>query len=170
MTMEDLTQEERDSIERQCTLKYYHSFPEVLSRYGASAVPLVFTLDRYTMVSSGVLFEQIAGARVLLIGGLATKAAENWLVCKDINQSRVTVSGTVPCSPEDAGWQPAMREVDAILSQALQSSWDVALVSTGICANYVCLKLKQEGRIAIDFGASMNRIAGAPPKGRIGLW
>jgi hypothetical protein len=144
---------------------WFHNFPEILQRYRAD-VPLVASLERYTLVSSSTLFKQIAGARTVLVGHYAQKAADRWIRPSASCHQLLALSAVVPCSASP--YQAAISDTDRILADLSQLEFDVALVSTGINANLICLELKRRKKAGYDFGCCMNWLAGVPPV-RVGL-
>ena len=122
--------------------------------------------DRYHMSYSGHLFGAMPGARVVLVGHHApdvlklyykSEVFRRYYTYSGIND--VNIIDAIPCNKTHS-----ILEVDGIVNylQQTKDSYDVAIVSIGIPANYVCLKVKEFGKIAIDLGQGMTALAGYP--------
>ncbi len=123
---------------------------------------------RYSSITDGTLLKAIEGAKVLLIGYWSPLAEQRLKIrlfkehYKNMNFDKINVVGSIPC-PE---FSDMASVSDKILEETKKYDYDVALLGVGIASTYLCPKIKQMGKIALDVGHIIQAIAGFGDKRR----
>ena len=166
----NLAKKETDTrLTRNEWAKFSYIWDDLLKYYNIENVKVIEKIGRrYTIVIDGSLFNLISGARVLLIGFHAPMAEERFKHpefvehYKKMNFDKINIVGSISC-PESTGTGDV---VDDILEQTKKFDYDVALLGVGISSCYLCPKIKQMGKIALDVGHIIQAMAGKGHKER----
>lgn len=124
---------------------------------------------RTWLLTNGMLFESLAGKRVLLAGLLAPRLRDVWATPEfrsaysawgDTGQIRV-IAAVATRPREDGG---AVRDYKAILSEIRGHDFDVALLACGAAAKPLAWELRNVGRTALDVGLVFDALVGNPER------
>lgn len=106
----------------------------------------------YALHEQGYLLPLLAGRRLLVVGNVAGELAQA------LRLQGMNIAGVV--SPVRG-----YSDVDRVVAEAIMYDFDIALVSAGIPAVPIVVRIVQStGKAAIDFGHSADRIAGVRTK------
>jgi hypothetical protein len=125
--------------------------------YGIRPESLRLTIStiNQSLREQGWLNRLMAGRRVLVVGDIAQPLAERLV------EQGVAVSGTV---------QPVrgVADIGRVVEEASRCDFDLALVSAGIAAVSICVRLAERtGKVAIDFGHQADVVAGVQNRSRL---
>lgn len=140
--------------------QHIFSYPEVIKRAKADECKLASLEDKYILPVKG-MFEPLTGKRILTIGYAGGKL--NRLIgmkeFRDYYNFEAEPAGFIPCSETNSiADVPAVE--DAISKLTPFKDYDIALVAMGIPANYICLKIKELGGVALDLGQTISGLTG----------
>lgn len=144
--------------------QHVYSYPKVMELAGCPDCKLGDLSDRYRMPVTGHLFEALKGKKVLTIGfhGKALNALFSQEDFKKFYNCDAIPAGFIECSQTNS-----IKDVPEIIEKLEKlkpfEDYDCVLVAIGIPANYVCLKIKEMGGIALDMGQAVSYLAGFPP-------
>ncbi len=127
---------------------------KTLRAHGIPCADLKLTTStmNYALHEQGYLMPLLAGRKVLVVGNVAGELA------RALQLQGILIAGVV--SPVRG-----YSDVDRAVSEAMMYDFDIALVSAGIPAVPIVVRLVQStGKVAIDFGHSADRIAGVRTK------
>ncbi len=152
-----------DKVKTTEWARFFYIWDKVLAYYNFENVNIVEDLvKKYKQIVDGSLFKLLEGKKILFVGYYGHMAEEmfkdpNFLEhYKEMNFDKVTIAGSVGC-PRVKGTGDL---VDEILKNVEKIDFDVALVGIGIPSLYICPKIKQMGKIAIDVGHTIQAMAG----------
>lgn len=94
---------------------------------------------------TNIYHEVLSDYKVLLIGNRMEEGKDYFE-----KLGYKTIVGVLPVN--------GVKDVAIVIEKAKQFEYDVALVSAGIAANFICLALAQDGKIAIDFGHLIDQL------------
>jgi hypothetical protein len=141
--------------------QHIHSVPKVIEVSNAVNCKIADLEDRYKMPISGHLFKAIPTAKILFIGFYALQIKDR---CNVTSYRKFYGMGDGYVDYISCPKTNSIEYLDVIM-QKLEKlkpflNYDVALVGMGIPANYICLKIKEMGGIAIDLGQAISFMAG----------
>ena len=119
----------------------------------------------YQLLVDGVLFEWLAGKRVVLIGTFAPRLAQVWgwasfrkaySTWGPVND--VEIVGAVSTTSRTEGG--SAQDYETVLSQLERITFDVALLSCGVAAKPLAWQIRKAGRTALDVGFVFNALLG----------
>jgi len=113
-----------------------------------AALKLTTSTMNYALHEHGYLMPLLAGRRLLVVGNVAGELAQV------LQQKGMMIAGVV--SPVRG-----YSDVDRVVAEAISYDFDIALVSAGIPAVPIVVRIvRSTGKVAMDFGHSADRIAG----------
>ena len=152
-----------DKVKTTEWARFFYIWDKVLAYYNFKDIKIVEDIGRkYRQVVNGSLFKLLEGKKELFVGYYGHMAKEKFKDpkflehYKEMNFNKVTIAGAVGC-PEFQGTGDLVYE---ILKEVESVDFDVALVGIGIPSLYICPKIKQMGKIAIDIGHTIQAMAG----------
>ncbi|WP_027087879.1 GT-D fold domain-containing glycosyltransferase [Cohnella panacarvi] len=127
---------------------------QTLRAHGIPCAGLKLTTStmNYALQEQGYLWPLLSGRRLLVVGNVAGELAQA------LRLQGMIITGVV--SPVRG-----YSDVDRAVDEAIAYDFDIALVSAGIPAVPIVVRIVQStGKVAIDFGHSADRIAGVRTK------
>ncbi|MBB6736010.1 GT-D fold domain-containing glycosyltransferase [Cohnella zeiphila] len=109
---------------------------------------LTISTINFSLQEQGLINRLLAGRRILIIGDVALPLAQR------LASRGVAITGAI---------QPVrgVADIERVVEEASRCVFDLALVSAGIAAVTICVRLAERtGRVAIDFGHQANVVAG----------
>lgn len=125
-------------------------FVRIARAYGLplGSMRLTTSTMNYSLDDQGYMMKLMEGRNILVIGNAAPQLASV------LRKRGVSIAGVI--SPVHG-----FRDAERIIRIAASRSFDLALVSAGIAAVPICVRLAAlTGKAAIDFGSLANRMAG----------